>query len=356
MKSAVFCCRVGHTDSVDTVKQKLAALIDASKVLSCVKPGDLAAVKIHFGEEGNAGYVDPEYAGVICRHLLQRKAVPFLSDANTLYVGRRMNSRDHLQIALEHGFTCDVTGAEIDIPDDGIAENTVEVPVNQKYIKTAMIALPFVRAQAFVGIAHFKGHLMAGFGGALKNVGMGCATRKGKLAQHSDVAPFVVTKHCTACRTCTEVCPVQAVMIKDGAAVIDSAKCIGCASCLGACRFHAVNVDWEAGGERLLPKMVEYAKAVLDAKKGKAAFFNFATHITAECDCMAQNDPSIVPDIGILASSDPVAIDKASYDLVLQSAKKNIFTEIHPHSDGMKQLEYAARVNLGNLDYRLIEV
>lgn len=356
MKSTVFCCRAGGSDTVDTVKRRIKALIDASKVLSCVAPGDLTAVKIHFGEEGNTGYVNPEYAGVICRDVLGRKALPFLSDTNTLYAGRRTNSRDHLQLASEHGFVCDVTGAELDIPDDAVAENTVEVPVNQEYIKTALVALPFMRAQALVGIAHFKGHMLAGFGGALKNIGMGCATRKGKLAQHSDVAPFVVTKHCTACRTCSEVCPVQAVELKGGKAVIDSAKCIGCASCIAACRFHAVEVDWEAGGKRILPKMIEYAKAVLDAKKGKSAFFNFALHITAECDCMAQSDPPIVPDIGILASSDPVAVDKASYDLVLKAAKKDIFAQIHPRHDGMKQLEYAARLKLGNLDYTLVEV
>lgn len=356
MKSKVFFVRLDRADTRDSIRQKVSLLVDKSRVLSCVETGDLTAVKIHFGEEDNTGYVDPSYAGEICRHVLQRGGVPFLSDTNTLYRGRRTNSRDHRQLALEHGFTDARTNAELDIPDDGVPENTVEIPLNLKYTKTAFIALPFVNARALIGIAHFKGHLVTGFGGALKNIGMGCATRKGKLAQHSDIAPFVIKNNCRACLSCVEVCPAKAVELRDGKSYVDSAKCIGCASCIAACRYAAIDLDWEAGGSRVGPKMTEYAKAVLDTKKGKAAFFNFANHITAECDCLAKDDPSIAPDVGILASSDPVAIDKASLDLVLKEAKRDVFKEAHPGRDGMRQLEYAAGLKLGSLDYELTEV
>jgi uncharacterized protein len=356
MKSKVFMIKTGAADTVDAVKEKLALLIDKSNVLSCVEKGDSAAVKIHFGEAGNTGFVDPRYAGVICRAAAQKGALPFLSDTNTLYGGRRTNSADHRQLALEHGFTPAATGAELDIPDDRAPGNTVEIPVNLTYIKTATIALPYIRANALIGIAHFKGHLLTGFGGALKNIGMGCATRKGKLAQHSDVAPFVVTAQCTGCNKCVEICPVKAIVLKDGKSFVDATKCIGCASCIAACKFQAINLDWEGGGKRAPSKVVEYAKAVLDRKKGKTAFFNFAVHITAECDCLAKDDPSIVPDVGILASSDPVAIDKASYDLCVQKAGSDVFELAHPHRDGVKQLEYAASLDLGSLDYELIEV
>ncbi len=356
MKSRVYRVKVECSDTTESVMQKVALLCDASKVLMCVRKGDLTAVKIHFGEEGNTGHVNPVYAGVICRHILQREATPFISDTNTLYNGRRTNSREHRHLALEHGFTEAATAANLDIPDDTDPLNTVEVPVNQQFIKKALIALPYMRADALVGIAHFKGHLVTGFGGALKNIGMGCATRRGKLVQHSDIAPIVLSKNCNACLSCVQVCPVKAVVVKDNKTMIDSAKCIGCASCLAACRFHAIDVDWEAGGKKLQPKMVEYAKAVLDAKKGKSAFFNFATHITAECDCLAKHDPSIVSDVGILASADPVAVDTASYDLTVATAGKDVFKEVHPNSDSSKQLEYAEKLGLGSREYELIEV
>jgi uncharacterized protein len=356
MKSAVYRVPVACSDTIESVQQKIALLADKSKVLLPIVKGDLVSVKIHFGEEDNTGFVKPAYAGVICRHILQRDAVPSLSDANTLYKGRRTNSRDHRQIAMEHGFLDPITAAGLDIPDDSDPENTVEVHVGAPHVKTALIAAPFMRSQALVGVSHFKGHLLTGFAGAIKNIGMGCATRKGKLAQHSDIAPFVVTKKCNACLSCVQVCPVKAITVNDGKTLIDSQKCIGCASCLASCRQYAIDIDWEGGGKRAPRKIVEYAKAVLDGKKGKVAFFNFATHITAECDCLAKDDPSIVSDVGILASSDPVAIDKASYDLVVKTAGRDVFKEAHPKRDGVAQLEYAASLKLGSLDYDLIEV
>ncbi|MGE5308926.1 MAG: DUF362 domain-containing protein [Deltaproteobacteria bacterium] len=354
-KSKVFLIHVDCSDTTDSVKQKVARLIDTSKVLMCVSRGDLTAVKMHFGEEGNTGYVKPEYAGVVCEHISQREALPFLSDANTLYTGRRGNARDHIQLAQDHGFTENVAHAVLDIPEES-PKNTVDVPLNLKYIKNAKIASPFMRCQALVSISHFKGHLLCGFGGSIKNIGMGCATRQGKLAMHSDVAPIVATHKCNACLSCREVCPVKAVGLRGGKTYIDSKKCIGCGSCIGACRSFAIEIDWEAGGSRVQPKIAEYAKAVLQKKQGKLAFFNFATHITKECDCMAKDDPSVVSDVGILASSDPVAIDKASYDLVVEEAGKDIFEELHPGRNGLKQLEYSSELGLGNLEYELVEV
>jgi uncharacterized protein len=356
MKSKVFRVKTNHSDTLESVKQKLTRLIDVSDALSCIERGDQSAVKIHFGEEGNTGFVSPSFVGVICRGVLKKNGAAFLSDTNTLYTGRRTNSRDHLKLALEHGFSETVTGVALNIPDDTVPGNTVEVPLNLQHVKTAYISLPFMRAQALVGIAHFKGHVLTGFGGALKNIGMGCATRKGKLAQHSDVSPFVAATKCTGCRSCIRMCPANAITVHKEKAVIDSTKCIGCASCLAVCTFYALEIDWESGGKRAPMKIIEYAKAVLDKKQGKTAFFNFATHITAECDCLAKDDPAIAPDAGILASCDPVAIDKASYDLVIKQAGKDVFKEAHPHRDGMPHLEYAASLKLGNIDYELIEV
>ncbi|MCX5708783.1 MAG: DUF362 domain-containing protein [Candidatus Omnitrophica bacterium] len=356
MKSKVYIIRVSQEDNRENICAKLNKLIDSSKVLDFLKAGQSAALKMHFGEVGNAGYVRPEYAGVISQAILKRKAKPFLSDTNTLYSGKRTNSVDHLALAYEHGFKPEVVKARVIIPDDSKSENVKEIKQDNQYVKNASIAKLFWDADAIVGIAHFKGHLMTGFGGALKNLGMGCATRPGKLFQHCNVAPYVIVKNCTACKACIAVCPAIAIALKPDKAFIDPQKCIGCASCLAACKFHAIDVKWESGGDQIQEKIVDFAHAVLSNKKGKAAFFNFCLKITQECDCLAQDDPRIVPDIGIMASNDPVAIDKAGFDLVTKAAGKDIFKELHPKRDGMKQLKYAAKLGLGNLEYKLVEI
>ncbi len=355
MKSKVYFVRVENQESRESVSAKLDKLIQSSKVLDFLKKDQTAAVKLHFGEEGNTGYVRPEYVRVVCQGILARKSKPFLSDTNTLYGGRRTNSKDHLALAYEHGFKPENVSAEVVIPDDTQKENVREIRQETEFVKTAKIAKIFFEADAIVGIAHFKGHIMTGFGGALKNLGMGCATRPGKLFQHSDIAPYVITKNCIACEACIAVCPAQAIALKPDKAFIDQAKCIGCASCLAACKFQAIDVKWDSGGGFIQERMIDYARAVLSNKKGKAAFFNFCLKITRECDCLAKDDPRIVPDIGILASGDPVAIDKAGFDLVNRAAGKDIFKEMHPKRNGMKQLDYAASLGLGDLDYELLE-
>jgi uncharacterized Fe-S center protein len=211
-------------------------------------------------------------------------------------------------------------------------------------------------ADAFVGIAHFKGHLMTGFGGALKNVGMGCATRDGKLVQHCDIAPFIKEKKCVGCRQCEAVCPAKAIVMKADKAVLGDSLCIGCASCIAACTHDAIDIKWEAGGSLIQQKMTEYAKAVLRGRQGNVLFVNFAITITKECDCLAKDDPRIVPDVGLFVSSDPVSVDKACLDLVLEAAGRDIFREVHPKRDGNIQLKHAAKIGLGSLEYELTRV
>jgi len=341
-----------------TLPQSLAALerlLDASRVLDCAQPQDQAVIKLHFGEVGNTGFVKPAYLRVISKALEGRQAKPFLCDTNTLYHGQRTNSRDHLALAREHGFTPAEAGAEVVIPDDTQPQNVAAVPVNGRFIDTAKVAKVFLDADAFVGVAHFKGHIMTGFGGALKNVGMGCAAREGKLAQHSDVSPFV-GKACDGCGQCAEACAVHAISLVAGRSRIDPALCAGCAGCLAACPKGAIQVSWESGGDSIQERMVEYAHAVLGAKKGKTAFFNFCIKITAECDCIAKDDPCLVPDLGVLACADPVALDQACLDLVLRAAGRDVFKDAHPKRDGLKQLRRAEELGLGTRDYRLVEV
>jgi hypothetical protein len=356
MKSKVYFTRCGVSDGIALLQQKLGFLLAESCVLEIIRENDTVAVKMHFGEEGNAGYVLPEYMRVICERILQAKATPVLSDTNTLYQGKRTNSKDHLELAYEHGFTPEVVLARVEIPDDTKKENCIEVPIDKQFIKTAKIAKFYHDADALVDVAHYKGHIMTGFGGVLKNIGMGCATREGKLSQHSDVSPFVNARQCSGCKACLGVCPVAAIEMKNDKAVINGALCIGCASCIAACKRCAIDVNWESGGAMIQKKMVEYALAVLKNKKNKSAFINFAMKITKECDCLAKDDPRISPDIGIFASLDPVSIDKAAMDSIITACGKDVFKEAHPKRDGMQQLAYAAQMGLGNLAYELITV
>ncbi len=356
MKSKVYFIRLQNAEKIQAVADKLKRLLEESRVLNFIQPNSKVAVKMHFGEEGNTGFVKPEYLRVICDQVSAQKATVFISDTNTLYRGRRTNSADHLALAREHGFTLSVTGSEIIIPDDTKKENVIEVLINQKFIKAAKLARLFVEADALLGVSHFKGHIMTGFGGALKNIGMGCAAREGKLQQHSEVSPIVYQEKCTGCAECEKACPVNAITIQNKKSVINADKCIGCATCIAVCPSLAIDVPWGSGASTIQEKMIEYASAVLKNKKGKMGFLNFAIKITKECDCLAKDDPRIVPDIGILASTDPVSIDQASLDLVNKSCGRDIFQELHPERDGTKQLKYANRLGLGNLDYELIEL
>jgi hypothetical protein len=356
MKSKVYFISVDNSDKLQDIQQKLRRLLKESRLLDFIRKHDKVAIKMHFGEAGNTGHVKPEYVRCACENIIERQAACFLADTNTLYVGKRMNLDDHLKLAAEHGFTKENCLVDVVIADDTKKENVAEVAINQKFIKVAKIVKIFLEVDAILSIAHFKGHLMTGFAGALKNIGMGCASREGKLSQHSDIAPYVAVKKCIACKECIETCPAQAIFIRNEKAYIDPVKCIGCASCIAACQQNAIEVNWEAGGSNIQEKMVEYAKAVLEHKPGKSAFVNFAVKITKECDCLSKDDPRIVPDVGILASFDPLSIDKASLDLVNRLAGKDIFKEVHPLRNGFKQLEYAYNLGLGNPEYELIEL
>ncbi len=355
MKSKVYFISVGDGDKLDLIKNKLQYLLDQSNILAFISKDEKVAVKMHFGEEGNTGFVKPEYVRIVCERIISKRALPFISDTNTLYRARRSNSPDHLLMAKEHGFTLESTLADIVIPDDSKKENISDIEINGRFIRRAKIARVFKDADILLGIAHFKGHMMTGFGGALKNIGMGCAAREGKLAQHASVAPFVSKKKCINCGACIKVCPVNVISVKNSKAYIDGTRCIGCASCIAACKYWAIDLDWEGGGRSLQEKMVEYAQAALFGKDNKRVFINFALKITKECDCLAKDDPKISPDVGIFVSSDPVSIDKACMDMVNGICAKDIFKEAHPKRDGLVQLKYAFELGLGNLEYELVK-
>ena len=355
MKSSVYFVPVNDSDDIAEVDAKLKVLLAESKVLSFAAANRKVAVKLHFGEDGTTGYVRPDHLRLICDEIVGQGADPFLSDANTLYRGQRLNSKDHLAVAAKHGFTKEAIGVDIFIPDESIKEHVLEIPIDRKHLKTAKIGRCYADADGFLAVTHFKGHALTGFGGTLKNIGMGCATREGKLAQHCDAAPTFYSENCVGCGECVNVCPVEAIHMEDDKSVLDREKCIGCASCVAACPNRALFIDFKAGDE-VQEKMVEYTYSILKDKKDRAGFLNFAVRINKECDCWTLENSRIAPDVGIFASTDPVAIDKASLDLVNASCGKEIFTEVHPQQTHLLQLEYAQKIGLGNIEYQLIRI
>lgn len=355
MKSKVYFVPVSNIENVQESLNQLNRLIKESNVLSGFRAGWNVAVKTHFGEEGNTGFVKPPYVRAICDALRAKGASGFVSDTNTLYRGRRLNSEDHVKLAAEHGFTKKSIAMEIVVPDCSKKENVAEVPLNLKHVSSAKVARIFTDADGFVAVTHFKGHILSGFGGSIKNIGMGCATREGKLAQHCDTAPAAYPDKCEGCGECVEICPVGAITLVDGKSSLERGKCTGCASCVAVCPTTALFVDMSAG-EEMQKKMAEYAFAVLRDKKDECAFFNFAVSINKECDCWGMENPRIAADVGVLASCDPVSVDKASFDLVKAACGKDIFHEVHPDYDGLSQLKHAQAIGLGSLDYELVRL
>ena len=355
MKSKVFFVPVKDAEDVDAVNRGLESLLAESRVLSVVEAGRKAVVKLHFGEEGTDAFVRPDNLRIICDRIAKQGGVSFLSDANTLYRGQRLNSADHLSVAMAHGFTKEAVGVDVFIPDETKDGDVCDVRIDKDFIKTAKVGRCYLDADAFIAVTHFKGHALTGFGGTLKNIGMGCAARAGKLAQHCDAAPAFYVDKCVGCGECENVCPVGAIHVEEEKAVLSKEKCIGCASCVAVCPNMALFVDLLAGDE-VQKKMVEYTYAILREKKERSCFLNFALRINKECDCWRYGNQRIAPDVGIFASTDPVAIDKASFDLVNESCGKEIFEEFHPGKNPTMQLEYANKLGLGNLDYELIRV
>ena len=348
--------------------EKLERLYHRAGFASLFKPKDLVAIKLHFGERGNTAYIRPQFLRRIVDKVRTSGASPFLTDSNTLYVGSRSNAVDHLQTAIENGFDYAVVNAPLVIADGLLGLDYETVRIDGKWFKEVKIGSALVQADGIISVAHFKGHGAAGFGGTLKNLGMGGASRSGKQMQHSDVLPRVSAEKCKACQKCIRWCPASAINIEERAAVISEDRCIGCAECTVVCPYHAIAINWKTEEGALQEKIAEYTLGVLKSKEGKAGFISFVTDVSPDCDCCAWNDAPIVPDIGILASKDPIALDCACADLVnrttaLRDSRLDENPEtsdklraLNPEVNWKIQLEYGERLGLGTMDYRLIKV
>ena len=348
---------------------KIGRLLDTSGLGSAVKKRDLVAVKMHFGEQGNTAFIRPVFIRKIVEKIKGAEGFPFLTDCNTLYAGTRSDAPHHHITAIQNGFAYSVVNAPVIIADGLRGRSETSVVINQKRFKRVYIGSEIIRADSLLSVAHFKGHELSGFGGTIKNLGMGCASRRGKLAQHSTVNPKVNRKKCVGCGECVSHCARKAIKLIQDKATIDPEKCMGCGECIIICSNNAIQIQWNQDIPVFLENMVEYLMGVLKNKKGKTLFLNFITDVSPECDCLPHNDAPIVRNIGIVASKDPVAIDQASVDLVNNEQslpgsrlKKNTkpgedkFRGIHPKVNWPIQLEYAESIGLGSRSYELVKI
>jgi uncharacterized Fe-S center protein len=330
------------------------------------------AVKIHFGEPGNLAYIRPNYAARLTGLLRSLGAKPFLTDCNTLYSGGRSNAVDHLQSAMENGFNPISAKCQVIIADGVKGTDCREVPLGGEYCKAPKIGAAIVDADIVVSMNHFKGHEQSGFGGALKNLGMGSASVAGKLELHSSSQPATDRAQCTGCRICEKHCAHHAILVgKDKKASINYDLCTGCGQCVALCQYEGVVMGEGDTSERLNCKIAEYAKAVL---AGKPNFHvNFIMNVSPDCDCWNHNDAAIVPDLGILASFDPVALDQACADMVTAApalpgsrlgerfphehlAGRDKFPLVHPDTHWQAGLAHGEKIGLGVRQYELISL
>lgn len=359
-----------RTSPKENLSAKFLRLVEAAGLTQTLRPRGLVALKLHFGEKGNMAFVHPLFLRALGDHIKAKGACPFLTDANTLYAGTRGDTVSHITTAIENGFTFSVTQMPIVIADGLRGASHAAVAIDQTLVKTAYIGKEILEADSLISIAHFKGHELSGFGGAIKNVGMGCASRKGKLDQHSDLSPKVKRKKCVGCGECVAHCAQRAIALVDGKAEIDPGRCVGCGECILICGNGAIDIQWSADIAAFQKKMAEYTLGVLKGKSRRAFFINFLTHISPACDCYGHNDAPIVQDIGILASRDPVAIDQASVDLVnrqvpsagtcisdlCSGAEADKFHALYPKVDWSIQLIHAEKIGLGSRTYTLMRI
>lgn len=370
--------KVYYTDFKATAYENLLQKLRRLCITAGMKEIDFedkyAAIKIHFGEYGNLAFLRPNYAKVVADIVKEQGGKPFLTDCNTLYVGSRKNALDHIDTAYANGFSPFSTGCHVMIADGLKGTDEALVPIDGEYVKEAKIGQAVMDADIFITLTHFKGHESTGFGGALKNIGMGCGSRAGKMEMHNQGKPAVDQDYCIGCRACQRICAHDAPVITDGKAYIDMDKCVGCGRCIGACPKDAVHPTESNSNDVLNCKIAEYSKAVC---QGRPCFhISLICDVSPNCDCHSENDVPIIPNVGMLASYDPVALDVACADLcnsqpVLQNGSvlhenckgcqdtpdhHDHFHMTHPDTNWRTGVAHAVKIGLGREEYELIEI
>ena len=323
-------------------------------VLDFVEEGDRVALKIHFGNSHHANQIPPENLKGLVKVLKEKRCFPFLTDTNVLYRGERADTFSHMKVIYSKGFHN--LGIPVIIAGGMDGEDEFSIPVRFSHFQEVYLAREYKEVQGMVALTHFKGHELAGIGGTIKNIGMGCASRKGKFAMHASIVPQIGVSECTGCGVCVKNCPGEAIVLKEGKAFIQEEKCIGCAQCIHVCPVSCIKIPWSSVSPReFQERLAEYAWGLRSLFKGRFCAFNFLTRITRDCDCVRKPGRIICPDIGVLASSDPVALDKASLDLVKKVAGRDVFLEERPAVNGVFQMDYGEKIGLGSKDYQLLE-
>ena len=365
MTSPVFFAdmRTGPRENLFAKLERLMALCGLPAV---VAKGDLTAVKLHFGEKGGHAYLRPTFVRCIVDQIRNCGGKPFLTDSSTLYPGERKEAVSALTCAIENGFAYAVVNAPLIMCDGLRGHSARRVKVDGELLNEVDIGQEILEADALITLSHFKCHELTGFGGAIKNLAMGCSSREGKLEQHSTVAPEIAEKFCTGCAACLRACAHEAIRMIESKARIDRDACAGCGRCITLCETQAIRIQWNEESSLVMKKMAEYALGAVAGKQGKQLFVNFVTQVSPACDCYGHSDAPIVPDLGILASHDPVALDQACADMVNRAQGlsdtaltsghapgEDKFRGVHPQIDWETTLIHAEQLGLGTRKYQL---
>lgn len=372
--SKVFCtdfrCRPDEGPAA-----KLKRLIKAAGMPQIDMNGKFVAIKMHFGELGNMTFLRPNYAKAVADTVKELGGKPFLTDCNTLYPGSRKNAIEHLYCAWENGFTPLSAGCPVIIADGVKGTDDIDVPVEGgEYVKAAKIGRAIMDADIFISLTHFKGHEMTGFGGTIKNIGMGSGSRAGKKEQHCNGKAVIDRDKCRGCRQCMRECANDGLVFDESSKKmsVDQDHCVGCGRCIGACNFDAIAFAQDAAVKELNCRMAEYTKAVVD---GRPAFhISLICDVSPTCDCHSGNDTPIIPDVGMFASFDPLALDQACVDACLRQTplpgsqltdhmSRPDFHDHHDHFDNTNPnteyktcLAHAEKIGLGSRRYELVKV
>lgn len=353
MKSDVYFVQVTSNDD----KARAAALkkvAGGSGFCDDYKNDEIIPVKITLGDSACAYNVKPELVSAVIREITGKKAKPFLFDTSVIYKGQRQNAIDHMRLAQAKGFDHGRIGAPFIIADGLLGQDGREFKIEGRNITKVKVPSFVGMLDSLVVLSHATGHIVSGFAGALKNVAMGMSCRATKQVQHSSLKPEVVRNKCTACACCINICPVQAIELKEGIADIDKKTCIGCGECLCACKFDAISINWHEDPKIFCRRMDEVAKFILSKFKNKF-FITFALDITKECDCISdKNDTMISPSLGIFASRDAVSVDKAVVDHALEEGKSDFLVKVKDVYEDM--FDYAEEIGAGSKDYNLIKL
>jgi len=350
MKSEVYFKKIQKGRSVKDCFQDMLGSIDP--LLSKFRKGSFVGIKMTIGDAGSTGYIKPETVALLVKKLKKQGVKPFVFDTNVIYRGQRQNAVDHLTLAYNKGFTPGKLGCPYIIADGVFGSDSHRLKVDFKNVKEIKVPSLVTVLEDLIVLSHVTGHIMSGFAASIKNVAMGMASRAGKQVQHSSLKPAIDVGKCTLCGACIEHCPVSAISELSGTAYINSNICVGCAECISACKINAVTINWEEDPLIFIERMTEYATGILSRIERKL-FIDFATDITLECDCICGDDRRIFDDLGILASEDILAVDKATYDML--KGERDILSRGGKIRAHLHQFEYAQKTGLGSADYKLVE-